>query len=136
MMESIMCNDDIVPNMSQALKFPLAPKRTKQTKSDDALSFSQVTSSQLKSKKNRSIDTCKTCEKMDPLNSKGHRKGSNCPYHEDFCQICVKMKKFTNLHSTDLCPHSKKRKKKETKQNKAVHKKRKHILSVDTSLTI
>ena len=126
MMESIVCNDDIVPNVSQALNYPLAPKTTKQTKSDGALRVCQVISSQLKSNPTRSIDACKTCEKRDPHNSKGRRKGSKCPYYEDFCQVCVKTGRFTNLHSTALCVHSKKRKK-ETKQNKAVNNKRKKI---------
>ena len=116
MMESIMCNDNIAPNMNHTLKYPLAPKRTKESTSGRALIVGQGGSSKLKSKSKRSVDTCKTCEKRDPKNSKGHRKGSNCPYHEDFCQLCVKNNKFTNLHSTASCPHSKKNKKR--KQNK------------------
>ena len=62
----------------------------------------------ISTKSKRSIDTCQTCEKKNPTNSKGHRKGNNCSYHEDYCIICVKKDIFINSHCSQTCPHNKK----------------------------
>ena len=105
MLESIMSNDD---NADLVVKYPLAPKKIKESTSRRAVMVGQGDHIKMKSKPKRSIDTCTTCEKRDPNNSKGHRKGANCPYHEDYCLICVKKGKFIHSHCSKTCPHNKK----------------------------
>ena len=56
--------------------------------------------------KKRVMDTCSICIERNPSQSKGHRNGSACPYHEDYCKTCMTKGIVTNKHSTSKCPNN------------------------------
>ena len=130
MMESIITHDE---NNGHVVTYPLAPNRSKESSASKGHMAGQRKYITITPKTKRSVDTCKTCEKRNPNNCKGHRKGSLCPFYQDFCKICVNKGKFINTHCSQTCPNKKKDKcvKKSSKATISIKKKRK--LTVDTN---
>ena len=86
-----------VTNNQLCTRAPVCKKKFKN------IDVTNISSASLMVKQKPSI--CSVCTARGIKQPHNHRKSNKCPFHLQYCSICLNLKKVTNLHSEANCPN-------------------------------
>ena len=49
---------------------------------------------------------CAVCTARSVKQPRSHRKSLNYPFYQQYCSICLKLRKVTNIHNEDTSPNN------------------------------